>query len=44
MKGGTDVQKNDRTSSTSLWIRVIALILVIALTAGIVVYAISSLF
>ncbi len=38
------MQKNDRSSSTSLWIRLIALILAIALTAGIIVYAVSALF
>ena len=39
------MQKNDRpASSTSLWIRVIAMILAVALTAGIVVYAVSAIF
>ena len=38
------MQKIDRTSTTSFWVRVIALVLAVALTAGIVVYAVSAIF
>ncbi len=38
------MQKNERPSPTNLWIRVIALVLAIALTAGIVVYAVTAIF
>ena len=38
------MQKNDRISATSFWVRVIALVLAVALTAGIVVYAVSAIF